>query len=66
MKYTLLVVFQITVLMNEQFTEADSYMSLYFILIEHVVFFSPLWEKRLMVSMFFELLLIKGKYFAKG
>ena len=43
-----------------------SYMSSYFILIEHVVFFSPPWEKRWMVSIFFVLLLIKGKYFAKG
>ena len=66
MKYTFLVVFQIMALMDEQFTEAESYMSSYFILIEHVVFFSPLWEKRLMVSMYLVLLLIKGKYFAKG
>ena len=42
MKYTFLVVFQIMALMDEQFTEAESYMSSYFILIEHVVFFSPL------------------------
>ena len=47
MKYTLSIVFQITVLMNEQFTETKSYMSSYFILIEHVVFLSLLWEKRL-------------------
>ena len=41
-------------------------MSPYLILIEHVVIFSPLREKRRMVFMFFVLLLVKGKYFAKG